>query len=106
VVCDEHGIGGSGECRGDNDAHLDRINALYHEASDGKHVLCAVLFDLELGVIGSVKTAPKTTTKGPSTNSSDSPLSCSGFCSKLRAPYRGTYIGSFVCGARACSLCV
>jgi hypothetical protein len=25
VVCDEHGIGGSGEYFSDNDAHLDRI---------------------------------------------------------------------------------
>jgi tubulin beta len=34
VVCDEHGIGGSGgsgEYCGDNDARLDRINVLYHE---------------------------------------------------------------------------
>jgi tubulin beta len=30
VVCDEHGIGGSGEYCGDNDAHLGRINVLYH----------------------------------------------------------------------------
>jgi hypothetical protein len=36
VVCDEHGIGGSGECFGDNDAHLGRINAFYHEALGGK----------------------------------------------------------------------
>ena len=26
VVCDEHGIGGSGEYSGDSDAHLGRIN--------------------------------------------------------------------------------
>jgi hypothetical protein len=32
VVCDEHGIGGSGEYCGDNDAHLDRINVFSHEA--------------------------------------------------------------------------
>jgi tubulin beta len=32
VVCDEHGIGGSGEYFGDNDAHLARINVIYHEA--------------------------------------------------------------------------
>jgi hypothetical protein len=30
---------------------------------------------------------------------------CSGFCSKLRAPRRGTSLGPFVCGARAFSLC-
>ena len=28
VVCDENGIGGSGEYCGDNDAHLGRINEL------------------------------------------------------------------------------
>jgi hypothetical protein len=33
VLCDDHGIGGSGEYFGDNDAHLDIINVLYHEAS-------------------------------------------------------------------------
>jgi tubulin beta len=53
VVCDEHGIGGSGEyC--DNDAQLGRINVFYHEASGGKYVPRAVLFDLEPGVIGVV----------------------------------------------------
>jgi hypothetical protein len=36
VVCDEHGIGGIGEYCSDNDAHLDRTNALYHEALRGK----------------------------------------------------------------------
>jgi hypothetical protein len=29
----------------------------------------------------------------------------SGFCSKLRAPHRGTSLGPFVCGAQAFSLC-
>jgi hypothetical protein len=27
------------------------------------------------------------------------------FCNELRAPHRGTSLGPFVCGARACSLC-
>jgi tubulin beta len=54
VVCDEHGIGGSGEYCGDNDAHLDRINVFYHEASGGKYVPRAVLFDLEPGVTGAL----------------------------------------------------
>jgi hypothetical protein len=31
-VCDEHGIGGSGEYCGDNDANLGRINVFNHEA--------------------------------------------------------------------------
>jgi hypothetical protein len=37
VMCDEHGNGGSFEYRGDNDAHLGRINAFYHEALGGKY---------------------------------------------------------------------
>jgi tubulin beta len=52
VVCNEHGIGGSGEYCGENDAHLDRLSVLYHEALGGRYVPCAVLFDLEPGVIG------------------------------------------------------
>jgi hypothetical protein len=31
VLCDEHGIGGSCEYCGEFDAHLGRINVLYHE---------------------------------------------------------------------------
>jgi len=46
VVRDEHG---SGEYCDDNDAHLGRINVFYHEASGGKYVPRAVLFDLEPG---------------------------------------------------------
>jgi hypothetical protein len=46
--------GGSGEYFGDNDAHLGRICVFYHEALDGEYVPCAVLFDLEPGVIGAV----------------------------------------------------
>jgi hypothetical protein len=30
VMCDDHGIGGIGEYCGDNNAHLDLINAFYH----------------------------------------------------------------------------
>jgi tubulin beta len=54
VVCDEHGIGSSGEYCGDDDAHLGRSDVLYCEASGGKYVLSAVFFDLESGVIGVV----------------------------------------------------
>ena len=45
------GISGDGEYCGDNDAQLDRINVLYHEASGDKHVPRTELFDLEPGVI-------------------------------------------------------
>jgi tubulin beta len=58
VVCDKHGIGDSGKYSGENDAQLGRINVLYHEASSGKYVPRAVLFDLELGVIGAVCVSP------------------------------------------------
>jgi tubulin beta len=52
VVCDEHCIGDSGEYCDGKDSHLGGINVLYHEASGGKYVPCALLFDLEPGVIG------------------------------------------------------
>jgi hypothetical protein len=90
VLCDEHGIGGSGECFDDNDAQLDIINVFYHEASGGKYAPRAVLFVLKPGVIDAMrasplgcffrsgnlvgKTEPNTTTKDLSTNSSDPPL--------------------------------
>ena len=55
VLCDEHGIGGSGGYFGDNDAHLDIINVFYHEAPGGKHLPRAVLFDLVPGVIDAAR---------------------------------------------------
>ena len=58
VACDEHGIGGDGEYSGDNDAQLDRMNVLYYEASGGKYAPRAVFFDLEPGVIGTVRASP------------------------------------------------
>ena len=89
MLYDENGIGGSGEYICGNDVHLDIINVFYHEASGGKYVPRAVLFDLEPGVIGAVrasslgclfrpgnlvdKTWPKTTTVELSINSSDPP---------------------------------
>ena len=54
VVCDEHGIGGSGEYFGDNDAQLGRISVFCHEAMGGKYVSRVVLFDFESSVIGAV----------------------------------------------------
>jgi tubulin beta len=58
VLCDEHGSGGDGEYCGGNDAQLGRINVLYYEASGGKYVPSAVFFDLEPGVIGTVRASP------------------------------------------------
>jgi tubulin beta len=57
-VCDEHGIDGDGEYCGEIGAHLDRMKLLYHEASSGKYVPRAVLFDLEPGVIDAVRALP------------------------------------------------
>jgi tubulin beta len=54
MVCDEHGIAGSGEYFGENDAHLGRFNVINHKSLSGKYVPCAVLFDLENGVMGAV----------------------------------------------------
>jgi tubulin beta len=39
VVCDEHGIGGSGEYCGDSDAQLGRINVFYYESLGTKQPL-------------------------------------------------------------------
>jgi hypothetical protein len=58
LVCDEPGIGGGGEYCGNNDAHLGRFNVFYHGVSGGKYASRAVLFDLELGVIGAVRASP------------------------------------------------
>jgi tubulin beta len=55
VVRDEHGIGVDGEYCGGNDAQLGRIKVFYHEASGGKYVPRAVLFDIEPGVIDAVR---------------------------------------------------
>ena len=70
VAYDEQGTGCGGEYFGDNDAQLGRINVLYHEASGGKYVPRAVLFDLEPGVIEAVTWRtlppgqPRETTRG------------------------------------------
>jgi tubulin beta len=56
-VCNEHGIGGDREYCGD-DAQLGRINVLCHEASGGKYVPRAALFDFEPGVIDAARTSP------------------------------------------------
>jgi tubulin beta len=52
VACGEHGIGGGGEHRGDNDAHFGRIKVFYQVTSCGKYVPRAVIMNLEPGVIG------------------------------------------------------
>jgi hypothetical protein len=51
-----NGIGSDGEHCGDNDAQLDRINALYHEDPGGKYAQRTVFF--EFGMIGDVRASP------------------------------------------------
>jgi hypothetical protein len=103
VVCDEHGIGGRGDYSGNNDAHLGRIDVFYHEASSGKNVPRAVLFNLELSVIGAVtlsrrsakfsgrKTSCKIWAKGQYKRVEHQffliPLCYSCICNKLRDPH-------------------
>ena len=55
MECGEYGIRGDSEYCGDNDAQLDHINGFDHEASGGKYVPRAVLFDLDPGVIDTVR---------------------------------------------------
>jgi tubulin beta len=54
VLCDEHGIGGSSDNFGDNDAHLSRIHVFYHGPSGGTYVPRAVFYDLEPCGIGAL----------------------------------------------------
>jgi hypothetical protein len=106
VLCDEHGIGGSGKYFGDNDGHHDIINVFYHEASGGKYLPRAVLFNLEPGVIDAVHSFKSTQPRRqnpelnvqPRRKSAGSLLGCD-LCYKPRAPHRGKSLGPFVCGA-------
>ncbi|KAF3779426.1 Tubulin beta-5 chain [Nymphaea thermarum] len=56
VVCEEHGIGPTGQYVGSSDLQLERVNVYYNEASCGRFVPRAVLMDLEPGTMDSVRT--------------------------------------------------
>ncbi|CAL9098618.1 unnamed protein product [Musa acuminata subsp. burmannicoides] len=58
VICDEHGIDGTGRYGGDSDLQLERINVYYNESSGGRYVPRAVLMDLEPGTMDSVRSGP------------------------------------------------
>ena len=118
----------SGEYSGDNDAHLGRINVFYHEASGGKYVPCAGIFDLEPGVTGAVRasplgefsrqgnlvnenagaatTGPRPTTQRLGTNYAKSPCGVASFVVNSK-PHTGAHPSVRVCvgGGRSCSLC-
>jgi hypothetical protein len=51
---------GSGGYFGDNDAHLNCINVLYHEALGAKYVPRTTLFDFGLGMTGAVPRSRRT----------------------------------------------
>jgi len=58
VVCDEHGIDPTEQCKGTCDLQLELVNVYYNEASCGRFVPHAVLMDLEPGTMGSVRSGP------------------------------------------------
>jgi hypothetical protein len=104
VVCDKSGIGGNGEFFGDNDAHFDRINVFYHEASGGKYMTSP---DNHMNNKRGQKLGqrPLPYKRAEHRFIGLPPLFCCGFRSKLRATHRGASLGPSVCGARAFSLC-
>ncbi len=55
VISDEHGVDPTGTYHGDSDMQLERINVYYNEATGGRYVPRAVLFDLEPGTMDSVR---------------------------------------------------
>jgi hypothetical protein len=127
VVCGEHGIGGDGEYCGGNDAHLGRFNVFYHEASGGKYVPRAAIFDLEPGVIGAVRasplgefsrqgnlvnenagaatTGPRPTTQRLGTNSAESPCGVAAFVVKSES-HTGARPSVRLCGGHELTRCV
>jgi tubulin beta len=58
VISDEHGIGGDGIYKGNNDLQLERITVYYNEIGARKYAPRAVLVDLEPGTLDSVRGGP------------------------------------------------
>ncbi len=58
VISDEHGIDPTGTYHGDSDLQLERINVYFNEATGGRYVPRAILMDLELGTMDSVRAGP------------------------------------------------
>jgi len=55
TVIEEHGIDGTGTYTGDRDEQLERANVFFSESSGGKYVPRAINFDLEVGVLDSIR---------------------------------------------------
>ncbi|XP_057574360.1 tubulin beta chain-like isoform X2 [Hippopotamus amphibius kiboko] len=58
VISDEHGIDPTDTYHGDSDLQLDSISVYYNEATGGKYVPRAILMDLELATMDSVRSGP------------------------------------------------
>jgi len=58
VVTQEHGIDGHGTYVGDKDEQLERANVFFSESAAGKYVPRAINFDLEVGVLDSLRKSP------------------------------------------------
>ena len=58
MISDEHGIDPTGSYHGDSDLQLERINVYFNEATGGRYVPRAILFDLEPGTMDSVRAGP------------------------------------------------
>jgi tubulin beta len=58
IVSNEHGIDKDGTYTGDSDEQLERANVFYSESSGGKYVPRAIQFDLEVGVLDSIRKSP------------------------------------------------
>lgn len=65
VISDEHGVDPTGTYHGDSDMQLERINVYYNEATGGRYVPRAVLFDLEPGTMDSVRAGEHRTPPAP-----------------------------------------
>jgi len=55
IVSGEHGIDGTGTYTGDKDEQLERAYVFYSESSTGKYVPRSIQFDLEVGVLDSIR---------------------------------------------------
>jgi hypothetical protein len=73
-----------------------------------KHLRCTTSGAAGNGLGATMKYLRRTTSAAANNGMSTTiipPCSAAFFEEKLRAPHRGTSLGPFVCGARACSLC-
>merc|ERR1719445_697956 len=58
IACKEHGVGNDGDYVGDKDDQLERVDVFFSESGGGKYVPRAINFDLEVGVLDTIKSSP------------------------------------------------